>query len=45
LKELTQTGFSQNYSVAFSGGNETGRFRAAFLASRIPGFIKKNRLE
>ena len=44
LKEITQTGFSQNYSVAFSGGNDAGRYRAAFLASDLPGFVKKSGL-
>ena len=45
LKEITQTGFTQNYSVAFSGGNEVGKFRASFLASKQDGFLKKTGLE
>lgn len=45
LKAITQPGFSQNYSVAFSGGNEVGRFRASFLASRLDGFLKKTSLD
>ena len=45
LKEITQTGFSQNYSVALSGGNDAGRFRAAFLGSHIPGFLKRTNLD
>ena len=45
LKEITQTGLSQNYSVAFSGGNEVGKFRASFLASNQKGFLKNSGLE
>jgi TonB-linked SusC/RagA family outer membrane protein len=45
LKAITQVGFSQNYSVAFSGGNDVGRFRASFLASKMDGFLKKTALD
>ncbi len=45
LKEITQHTLSQNYSVAFSGGNEVGKFRAGFLASRNQGLIKKSSLD
>jgi len=45
LKEITRTGFSQNYSVALSGGNETGKFRASFLGSKTDGFVKKTSLD
>ncbi len=45
LKEISQAGFTQNYSVAFGGGNEVGRFRAGFLASRTEGLIKKSSLD
>jgi len=45
LKAITQNALSQNYSVAFSGGNEVGRFRASFLASSNKGFIKKSALD
>jgi iron complex outermembrane receptor protein len=45
LKEITQNKISQNYSLALSGGNENGNFRASFLASDYEGFIKKNRLK
>lgn len=45
LKEITQSKLSQNYSVAFSGGNETGKFRASFLGSSTQGFIKKTSLD
>ncbi|MBS1746362.1 MAG: SusC/RagA family TonB-linked outer membrane protein [Bacteroidetes bacterium] len=39
-QEITQNRMSQNYSVAFSGGNDVGKFRASFLGSITPGFIK-----
>jgi TonB-linked SusC/RagA family outer membrane protein len=45
LKEITQNRLSQNYSVAFSGGNDIGKFRAAFLAGRSEGFLKKTSLD
>jgi len=45
LKAITQKTLSQNYSVAFSGGNETGKFRAGFLASHNVGFLKKSSLD
>ncbi len=45
LKAITQSALSSNYSVAFSGGNDAGRFRASFLASDNKGFIKKSALE
>ena len=44
-KEITQNKLSQNYSLAFSGGNETGKFRASFLGSRTQGFIKNTSLD
>ncbi|MGN6531189.1 MAG: SusC/RagA family TonB-linked outer membrane protein, partial [Ginsengibacter sp.] len=45
LKAITQNNLSQNYSLALSGGNETGRFRASFLGSRFNGFIKTTNLD
>ena len=45
LKAITQHSTIQNYNVAISGGTETGRYRASFLASRTPGFIKNNDLD
>lgn len=45
LKEITQTSLSQNYNLAFSGGNETGKFRASFYGGRQQGFIKKSALD
>ena len=45
MKQITQSSISQNYSVAMSGGNEYGKFRASFLASDNPGFIKNSGLK
>jgi len=45
LKAITQNGFSQNYSVAFSGGSDAGKFRASFLGSHTNGFLKKSALD
>ncbi len=45
LKAITQNGFSQNYSVAFSGGSDIGKFRASFLGSHTNGFLKKSALD
>ena len=45
LKAITQNTLSQNYSVAFSGGNEVGKFRAALLASNQQGLLKKSSLD
>ncbi|MEO6813038.1 MAG: SusC/RagA family TonB-linked outer membrane protein [Ginsengibacter sp.] len=45
LKAITQNNLSQNYSLAFSGGNETGKFRASFLGSNVNGFIKNTNLD
>jgi TonB-dependent starch-binding outer membrane protein SusC len=45
LKAISQNGFSQNYSVAFSGGNDAGKFRASFLGSHTQGFLKKSSLD
>ena len=44
-KEITQNKLSQNYSLAFSGGNETGKFRGSFLGSGTQGFIKNTSLD
>jgi iron complex outermembrane receptor protein len=45
LKAITQDDISQNYSIALSGGNETGKYRASFLASDNNGFLKKSSLK
>lgn len=45
LKEVTQSTLSQNYNLAVSGGNETVKFRASFLGSSTPGFLKNTSLD
>ena len=45
LKEITQSTLAQNYNLSLSGGNENGRFRASFLGSKTPGFVKKTELD
>ncbi|PZX62364.1 iron complex outermembrane receptor protein [Hydrotalea sandarakina] len=44
FKAIEQNTIAQNYNLAFSGGNENGRFRASFLASTQPGIIKNTDL-
>lgn len=44
MNAITQHSTIQNYEVGMSGGNDNGKFRAAFLASKTPGFIKNNQL-
>lgn len=44
LDAITSNDLTQNYSLAMSGGNENGRFRASFLGSKTAGFIKKTDL-
>jgi TonB-linked SusC/RagA family outer membrane protein len=45
FKAITNSGApSQNYSVAFSGGGENGRYRASFLFSDQHGIIRKSGL-
>ncbi len=45
LKDITQSSLSQNYSLALSGGNETGKYRASFLGSAAQGFVKGTSLD
>lgn len=45
LAAITQKSLSQNYTVALSGGNDVGKFRASFLASNNKGFLKKTALD
>ena len=45
LKEITQHTLTQNYNLALSGGNETGKFRVSFLGSKTAGFLKKTSLD
>lgn len=44
LKEITQAGFSQNYSLALSGGSDNAKYRASILGSQTQGFLKKTEL-
>lgn len=45
LKEITQSTLSQNYNLSLSGGNENSKFRASFLGSSTPGFVKSTSLD
>jgi TonB-linked SusC/RagA family outer membrane protein len=46
FKEITRSGAStQNYSVAFGGGNDNGKFRASFLYADQKGIIRKSGLK
>ncbi len=45
LKEITQKKLTQEYNLAISGGNETGKFRASFFGSSLQGLIKKTSLD
>ena len=46
FKEILRSGATtQNYSVAFSGGNENGKFRASFLYADQAGIIRKSGLK
>ena len=45
FKELLNKKLSQSYNLAFSGGNENGKFRASFLASSTNGTFKKSQLD
>jgi TonB-dependent starch-binding outer membrane protein SusC len=44
LNAILRNALTQNYSLAFSGGNENGKYRASFLASDQQGIIKKSGL-
>lgn len=45
LKEISQHTISQTYNLAFSGGNDNGKFRGSLLASSTPGLLKKSSLD
>ena len=45
FKAITRNALSQNYSVAFGGGTENGRYRASFLVSDQQGLIRKSGLK
>ena len=41
LKEILRTGYLQNYNVAMSGGNETGRYRLSLGYLDQSGIVRK----
>ncbi len=43
--EILRHGFTQNYSLAFSGGSENGRYRASFFVGDQDGIILKTNLK
>ena len=43
--QILRKSFTQNYSVALSGGNENGKYRASFLAGDQDGIILKTNLK
>lgn len=45
FNELLRKSLTQNYSLALSGGNENGRYRASFLVSNQDGIILKSNLK
>lgn len=45
FKELLNKKLSQSYNLALSGGNDNGKFRASFLASRSNGTFKNSQLD
>ena len=45
MKDITQDKLSSDYNLALSSGNENGRIRASFLASRARGFLKNSNLD
>src|SRR4051812_18595290 len=44
-QEIVSSELSHNYSVAFSGGNETGKFRASLFGGKDAGFVKNTSLD
>jgi TonB-dependent starch-binding outer membrane protein SusC len=45
FKELLNKKLSQNYNLAFSGGNDNGKFRGSFLATSTNGTFKNSQLD
>ena len=43
--QLIRKSFTQNYSLAISGGNENGKYRASFFVSDQDGIILKSNLK
>jgi iron complex outermembrane receptor protein len=45
FKDILRHGVTQNYSIALSGGNDNGRYRASFFAGDQDGIILKSNLK
>ena len=45
FNELTRKSMTQNYSLALSGGNDNGSYRASFSTSDLDGIILKTNLK
>ncbi|HTD94419.1 MAG TPA: SusC/RagA family TonB-linked outer membrane protein [Chitinophagaceae bacterium] len=45
FKEIIRSSFTQNYSLAMSGGSANGKYRASFFASDQDGMILKSNLK
>jgi TonB-dependent starch-binding outer membrane protein SusC len=45
LDAITQNNLSSDYNLSISSGNENGKFRASFLASRARGFLVNSNLD
>jgi TonB-linked SusC/RagA family outer membrane protein len=45
FNDILRKAFTQNYSLAFSGGSENGRYRASFFAGDQDGIILKTNLK
>lgn len=45
LKSVSQNPLIQSYNLALRGGNDVGKYRASFLASKTPGFMRKTGLD
>ena len=45
IKAVKNNVLNQNYNLAFSGGNENGKFRASFLGSNTEGYVKNSGLD
>ena len=43
--EITRKSITQNYSLALSGGNDNGKYRASFSMSDLDGIILKSNLK
>ncbi|MGX5818006.1 SusC/RagA family TonB-linked outer membrane protein [Chitinophaga lutea] len=45
MDEILRTGINQNYSLAISGGNENGNYRASFGLSDQQGIVRRSGLK